>query len=237
MRLLRTLLLLALLPATAFAADAPPTYRVELVLFEHTDPNAFYSESWPQDAGLPDMNGAVDVFAGERGPGKAFRALPGSNGELDDVAKLLDNSERYHVILHRVWQQTGLDADKAVPVVIHGGTDYAPNYPQLMAPRWEYDAQGILVEIPGPARLEQVDGWVKVVLGRYLHVYTDLAYRKPVMLEHTDPVTQQVTRTPDLYTIRVQEKRRMRSRELHYLDHPLLGMLVKITPVGADSGN
>lgn len=230
MRLLRTLLLLAALPAAALAADAPPTYRVELVLFEHTDPNAFHSERWPQDAGLPDMTAALDVFAGGR-EAKGFKALPEASGELGAVAELLDKSERYQVILRRVWQQPGLDADNAVPVAIHGGTDYAPTYPQLMASRWEYDAQGVLVEIPGPTRLQQVDGWVKIVLGRYLHVSTDLAFRKPVMLEHTDPATQEVTRTPGLYTIRVEEKRRMRSRELHYIDHPLLGILVKITPV------
>jgi len=31
-------------------------------------------------------------------------------------------------------------------------------------------------------------------------------------------------------TVALRQKRRMRSNELHYLDHPLMGLLVKVTP-------
>jgi hypothetical protein len=31
----------------------------------------------------------------------------------------------------------------------------------------------------------------------------------------------------------LNESRRMRSKELHYLDHPAMGIIVKITPVEA----
>ena len=44
---------------------------------------------------------------------------------------------------------------------------------------------------------------------------------------------------PDLMTapktayFELNESRRMRSKELHYLDHPAMGIIVKITPVEA----
>ena len=42
-----------------------------------------------------------------------------------------------------------------------------------------------------------------------------------------------VTRGPDdrpLLSYAFQQQRRMRSGELHYLDHPVIGLLVKVTP-------
>lgn len=58
-----------------------------------------------------------------------------------------------------------------------------------------------------------ISGQLKVVLARYLHLYGQLDY-------------QQNGRD---YPMTVH--RRMRSKELHYIDHPLVGILVQINPV------
>jgi len=39
---------------------------------------------------------------------------------------------------------------------------------------------------------------------------------------------------PYRHAILMQEKRRMRSNETHYLDHPMLGLVVSITPLTAE---
>ena len=57
----------------------------------------------------------------------------------------------------------------------------------------------------------RLTGLLRVTRGRYLHLDTDLALR--------DPDSGQ------LY--RIQLHRRMRSGELHYVDHPLLGIVIK----------
>lgn len=62
-----------------------------------------------------------------------------------------------------------------------------------------------------------VDGTVRVYRRRFLHVETDLIYR---------PAEGGFVMTP----FRLRESRRMRSRELHYIDHPMFGVLVQITP-------
>ena len=66
------------------------------------------------------------------------------------------------------------------------------------------------------ASLQQLQGHVGVTLGRYLHVNTHL-WLQP------DPNNRD-------YAV-LQESRRMRSNELHYVDHPLMGVLIKITPI------
>lgn len=225
-RLLALLLLAATSPA--WAVD----YRVEMIIFANTEPEAFHSEQWALDTEERNTAEAVDLFTGERRPG----FLPLRDGDLVEARQLLDNSERYEVLQHVIWQQPGLAAADAVPVRIHGGTDYSLQYPERMEPRLEVGEDGTIVEIPGPDRLEQLDGTVRVELGRYLHVYTDLVLRKPVVIERIDPETQQPEQTAALLDVPMEEHRRMRSRELHYIDHPLLGVLVQITPVETDGG-
>lgn len=216
-------LLLIAVVSPAWAVD----YRVELIVFANTETQAFHSEQWAMEVDPPVLDDAVDLFTGDRARG----FLPLRDQELTQARELLENSERFEVIKHVVWQQPGLAADDAVPVRVHGGTDYGPQYPERMQPRLEVGEDGTIVEIPGPERLEQLDGTIRVELGRYLHVYTDLLLRKPVVLERMDPETQEAVQTPALLDIPMQEHRRMRSRELHYIDHPLLGVLVEITPV------
>lgn len=61
-----------------------------------------------------------------------------------------------------------------------------------------------------------LSGSFKLVLARYLHIYNTLRYQR---------------RTATAETYPVNSHRRMRSKELHYIDHPLVGMLIQINPV------
>jgi hypothetical protein len=97
-----------------------------------------------------------------------------------------------------------------------------------------------------------LDGNVRVHRARYLHVQADLLYYRPLDTDidtavppTDDPDAAPLLDSPDTALIeqllaevdgaprlfRLTESRRMRSRELHYLDHPLFGMLVEIWPV------
>lgn len=63
----------------------------------------------------------------------------------------------------------------------------------------------------------QVRGLIRISLGRYLHVDTDLALR-----------TGQGDSGAMIHSV---GQRRMRSGEVHYLDHPAFGILMIITPL------
>jgi hypothetical protein len=115
-----------------------------------------------------------------------------------------------------------------------------------------------------PPRLE---GTLRLILSRYLHIEADLLYREPLdeqAVAEAQPVdsgampfgndaaaTEGTPKTPpaqqqDLFMIaeqassieqqplyrvyRMQQSRRMRSGELHYLDHPVFGLAVRVTP-------
>ena len=65
----------------------------------------------------------------------------------------------------------------------------------------------------GDSPADPVRGVVQVSRGRFLHVNVDL------LLQDVDG------------SYRFKTKRRMRSNELHYLDHPMFGLVVVITPL------
>lgn len=56
-----------------------------------------------------------------------------------------------------------------------------------------------------------LSGTLTLILSRYLHIETDLLYREG----------------PDR-AYPMQQSRRMRSDELHYLDHPVIGMAIEV---------
>ncbi len=64
-----------------------------------------------------------------------------------------------------------------------------------------------------------VDGTVKVAVERYLHLYLDLQLHLPAE-----------SGAVELPEIRLTEKRRMRSQEVHYFDNPRFGVIALITP-------
>lgn len=73
-----------------------------------------------------------------------------------------------------------------------------------------------------------VSGTVIVTKGRYLHLALDLTL-------NTDPDTAYIGKDyrfgSPATRIKLQQKRRMRSKVLHYIDHPRFGVLALITPV------
>jgi hypothetical protein len=95
--------------------------------------------------------------------------------------------------------------------------------------------------MPATGGLYELEGKISIALSRYLHAYTDLVLRKPRLT--TDPelrnaateayLAANAADTRILNNHHLREQRRMRSRNLHYLDSPELGMLILITPYEA----
>jgi hypothetical protein len=69
-----------------------------------------------------------------------------------------------------------------------------------------------------------VDGSVKVAVERYLHLYLDLQLHLPVHSQEPEAMGHEI---PEF---RLTESRRMRSKEIHYFDHPRFGVIALITP-------
>ncbi len=229
--LMTGLLVLGLsLPTAARDAGQKRAYTVEMLLFRNLGLDSLGGEVWSTELRLPQTRGAVELSPDGLPPG--FKIGSADSGELSRAARLIDRSSRYQLLRHLVWEQPGLAEDQAIPVHIHGGRDYGIVYPdraELPGPPGQ-DLSPVPVAPVSPVPLRELDGTVTISLGRYLHVHTDLVYRQP------DPESPAAADdgTPVLINAPVIQERRMRSGELHYLDHPFLGILVKINPVKPD---
>lgn len=93
----------------------------------------------------------------------------------------------------------------------------------------------------GNRGLYEFEGKITIALGRYLHAHTDLVFRRPRLSIDpvaSNPIEQQylaahAADTRILNNHALKEHRRMRSRNLHYLDNPEFGILILITPYQA----
>jgi len=92
--------------------------------------------------------------------------------------------------------------------------------------------------------LYEFEGKITIALSRYLHTYANLILRRPRL--SVDPVLSNAPQnaylaanaadTRILNNHRIKEHRRMRSKNLHYLDHPEFAMLILITPYEVAEG-
>lgn len=228
--LLRPLLALLLLGlASPVIAQAEPWYQLELILFSHNSPTFRDSERWPEDLALPNVNQAISLspLVPDQARPAAFALLDVSAMQLLAEAERIERDESLSLLAHLAWLQPGLPADQA---------------------------KAVWIAIPDPARAAEgqenlgppiLEGTLSLSLSRYLHLAVDLLYREakpneglPLSGAASPLDLFQLSEQPygihseagrwQLY--RKEESRRMRSNELHYLDHPMFGMLVLLTP-------
>ena len=141
------------------------------------------------------------------GAGPTFRVLRSDELELRGALQRLQRDADYTPLAHGGWVQATYSPEQAVPVDIS------------------------LLGTVNPV------GTVTLHLSRFLHVTVDLVYRAPPeppsnqAASAADGVLSELT-LPLRYALRIQ--RRVRSGEVHYLDHPAIGLLVVVRPAPAE---
>ncbi len=229
-------LILALFSIPLLAADIR-YYDVEVIIFEHLQADNRNSERWPQQLEREIPEKLIEIGgewpAGrpeEYDPTLSFKSLPESEWRLTSEAEKISKSESRRLMMHKAWVQPGLTQKQAISVHI--------NQP-VMALRETEDSEITMPGQPQPATTLDsgtLDALIRVSLARYLRVETDLLFTLDQPPEEqsliSGPESESETESiPAPRYFHVQElRRRIRSTELHYLDHPVLGMLIMFTP-------
>lgn len=180
---------------TAGLAEEAKNYSVEVVIFENLDPAARQSEAWPNQVNLQLPTSLLELGSGTE-TRYGFRPLSLSAGKLTPDIKELEASGHYRVLRHSYWRQPGLESNAALPV--------------------RFKAE-ISSGVPPKAITMELDGYVKIILGKFLHADVDLIFH------------DRDSKSAPVY--RLKQSRKMRSKELHYIDSPVLGALIYITPI------
>jgi len=168
----------------------------------------------------------------------AWRRLDKSELGLKGAEQRLRGSGHYRPLLHIGWVQPLDSSDQGTALHIYDGMEAArPGGAAVTGANNETDTApaqkeaASQPEAPQPKATEEtpriLNGTFTLRRGRFLHVDVDMAYRKTYVPAGTPPeggAAQPVTRY-----VRMTQSRRLRSDELHYLDHPLFGVLFVVS--------
>jgi len=134
------------------------------------------------------------------------------------------------VIFHAAWRQPGLDKKIAMPVYFKHDLSEIPLVEEEILPTDNENIEAANASI--------LEGVFRVTLARYLHLEAELSYRtKPAVAPTTEEIyseyltenTEEKVEQQGVIYLK-QKRNRIRSNELHYIDHPVLRILVKMTP-------
>ncbi len=216
----------------AGAQTTPPLpdegYAVELIIYEDLRDQALGTEYWAVDPGSPSVTSAirlpppisaptqdeatpdVSVLSPQPPPPTtagvaSIQALTIEQLRLIEVWEALHRSKNYRPLLHKGWWQPDLGRAKTQPVYLSAAAEPPPNTPVAAA-------------------IALVEGRVAVYLQNYLHLSLDVIYRRA--LPSTANPGDSLHIPPKHY--RLQATRRIRFDQLHYIDHPLFGVLLQI---------
>ena len=238
--------ILFLLVANISFADDMRYYDVEIVIIENLTDEQRNSENWPLQVNLTLPEKIVQLgqtVLSEWLPQdvdlkSSYKVLKPRTYQLTKEVEKISESKTQRVIFHTAWRQPGLDKNLALPIYFKREVPAPPvieDENNLIQNNEEISTLDSKKVNRSPSILE---GIFRVTLARYLHLEAELVYQKkvPPITRSDNPFSvldnenkrNKIEKQGVIYL--KQKRRRIRSSELHYLDHPVLGILVRITP-------
>lgn len=250
--------LFGLLLVGAPFAHAQGMYQVELMVFAY--PAGGNSEQWDAlpELGYPDSTrflldardqGAVAAAAtvdagasvGPTATPAAFVLLPATQRELGAGAASMRGSGRYRILFHEAWVQPMPGKSTAIPIVLdHSGEGGA--WPELQGSVNLYQAGDYFLEtnlwlntrgeyLPGAWRMPPPPrGPRPGATQESAPLDASLSASAPAGLPDESP-DNEASDYPYRHAVLLQQTRRLRGGEVHYIDHPMLGVVAKVTPL------
>lgn len=214
-------LLLSVLCIVSANSFAEEWYTVEVIVFANQTSENLNDEYWSDIPEIP-VRSAITLKPTTEGELDQFQILPKDLLSLNQEVSRLNASGKYRVLYHAGWMQPVAETQKPKPVRIQAG---------------EILDNGVY----------ELDGYLAVGRGRYLHFRPDLYFSRTLTATESNLLAEQKPTTastavntaisptdfyiPETLTVKLNQARRMRSKELHFIDHPLFGVLVEMKPV------
>lgn len=221
-------------------------YQVEIILFTQNDKIALSEEQWKSKASgftLPDST--QELYLGETSLKELpiapvpFSTVLQNETSLNGIANRLSRSNQYQSLIHLSWIQPTRKDVTPIPVHVGSGIEIEPfrENEENQSPLFIYSDAEI-----HPEPSTGFNGTVGLQRGHYLHLQVDMVYREA----NREKLTQNnrydfLQPENDFYSepedearftvYRMKQKRRLRSGETHYFDHPRFGLIAKVTPI------
>ncbi|WP_299974932.1 CsiV family protein [uncultured Pseudoteredinibacter sp.] len=186
-------------------------------------------------------------------PGTFLVATPRAEQELNPQASSLARSRNQRVLFHHRWNLQLPPQQKKYNIAINGGESFGDHqelegYIQLSRSRYLHIETNVWLSQFAMAQAEDFGRWLD--LPERPSPFEVIAPKNPteLSLNNAWETAESISNTPEAirptelqqttasnYVVnsieQLQQKRRMRSGELHYIDHPAFGLLVKLSPI------
>jgi hypothetical protein len=187
-----------------------------------------------------------------------YYLLPASERSLNAEAQRLQRNSNFEVLFHNAWRQVITNEKTAKAIIINGGPSFGQHqalegnirlsvatYLKFQTNLWfaEYDlnvGQEVTRQWPEiPLRPNLTKSSLSTLsLDSELELERALANENAAWANGTFDPDAEASEPTDNYLTRqiilLQQERDMRSSEVHYIDHPVLGVIIKITPYSAE---
>ncbi len=224
-------------------AEGMRYYDVEVIVIENLSEEQKNSENWPLQVNLTLPEKTVQL--GEPVPREwlpeevdlksSYKVLSPKVYQLKKEVEKIAKSKTQRVIFHTAWRQPGLDKNQALPVYFKREIPAVPHVKDKSSSSLS-DEMSSAPDTEATSSI--LEGLLRVTLARYLHLEAELIYRDtpPAIVKSDNPFSildneNKRNKIKKQGVIHLKQKRRrIRSNELHYIDHPVLGILIRITP-------
>lgn len=207
---------------------AAKDYAIEVIFFVNKDGLIQAAEQFSLSQVIPAPSNGISLDAVEED--FLWQPIPKQEYILSDVVNKLKRSGRYRILKHVAWRQPAVKKQDSQPILIRAGHDFSSQFPErayrsikFSDTATEPNTENLTNEV------RELDGTINVVITRYIRLYTDLVYRLPK--SNPAQLHNALDREQVLVDYSVNSHTRMHSRELHYIDHPLVGILIEATPI------
>lgn len=208
-------------------------YQINLIVFKNTGTSGLNSEIWANNPSQPNFGQAINFLpASGADPTKdstnlaqvtqsaatdntQYRLLPMSQFGLNNALQRLNNSGNYKVLTAIAWQQPLATTGQLLHVF--AGPAYA--------------ADGSVIANPADAAVAnwELNGTVNIKKLQFIEFTADFLLTERVPVLNTD--NSNSTTEDKLMSFPLRETVRTRGNEIQYLDNPMYGSLVLITPI------
>ena len=245
-----------LLLVVAMPSWAKRQFDIEVIIFKRAVDAEKVNESWPNTQPKISLERVGSFQDTQYRASKGVKMLPYSEYKLTPQKDKLKQHAGFEVLMHTAWRQGDQGKSSAPVFHIQAGKDFSKQFNADGSEKGAVtaSADGFQEEtIDKP--LYELDGKLQIYVQHYLYAETTLDLKAPSVrevklqeqqIELDSPVSgaesnvqvgnlTEISPTVEveefLKSYRMEQKRRMRSTETHYLDHPLLGMVIQVRRV------
>lgn len=196
------------------SAQAQTIYQIELIAFARNDNEN--EENWDRKLELRYPQRYINLQPND-GSGASFQLLGPEVMQLNKEAAAIAGRRHMRVLLHAAWRQSGDNSAQAAAVILNGGKPFGAHH----------ELEGTFTLSVERFLRADVNLWLSRFSNDVAAVSAQTLPNPPGSISDPTDGSHYVA----TQTVLLKEQRRLRSGELHYFDHPRLGLILLVTPV------